>query len=206
MSALGILGGTFDPPHIGHVILASEAQDQLHLDKILWVMTPLPPHKSSTIISSMSIRKDLLQAAIADNIYFEYSPVDVERDPPYYAVDTMRILRDQYPDDDLIYLMGEDSLRDLPKWHLPVEFLSLCNGLGVMRRAGVHANLSGLSIQLSGIEQKTRYIDVPILEISSSDIRRRVRNGKPFRYFLPEKVTQLVIEHKLYTSDHFKNV
>lgn len=200
MQSIGIIGGTFDPPHIAHLVLANEAQVQLGLERVLWVLTPVPPHKPGRIISPISVRQDMVQAAINDNPIFEISRVDIERDPPHYAVDTMALLQKQYPQAELIYLMGADSLRDLPKWHQPDKFLEKCAYLGVMRRPGVVIDLENLITVLPSLERKIRYIDVPLLEISSMDIRQRIQECKPFRYYLPEKVYQLVLKYQLYAN------
>jgi nicotinate-nucleotide adenylyltransferase len=141
---IGIFGGTFDPPHLGHLILAAEASDQLGLDLLLFVLTPDPPHKQGQQISSMQDRLQMLQAAIAGNRAFSLSRVDIDRPPPYFAVDTVRLLAYDYPGADLIYLMGGDSLHDLPTWHTPQEFIEAVSGIGVMRRPG--------TIDLSSLE------------------------------------------------------
>ena len=117
---IGIFGGTFDPPHLGHLILADEAHAQLELDRLLWVLTPDPPHKLHQSITPLVDRLDMLRATIAGNNAFELSMVDIERAGPHYAVDTLLILGRSYPGDALIYVMGGDSLRDLPTWYRPL--------------------------------------------------------------------------------------
>ena len=198
MQSLGVLGGTFDPPHIAHLILASEAQVQLSLERVLWVLTPVPPHKPDRIITPIAIRCEMVQAAIHENPTFEFSSVDIDRDPPHYAADTMLLLRQSYPQAHLTYLMGADSLRDLPKWHQPELFIQRCEWLGVMRRPGVKVDLGRLITRFPELAFKIRFIDVPMLEFSSSDIRQRVAQGSTYRYFLPEKIYQLVLRHHLY--------
>lgn len=201
MQSIGVLGGTFDPPHVAHLILASEALAQLELERVLWVLTPDPPHKPDREITPVAYRREMVLAAIKDNPAFEFSRVDLERDPPHYAVDTMDLLKRQYPAKELVYLMGQDSLRDLPKWHTPQEFLERCAYLAVMRRPEIRIDLDSLMAELPGIEQKVRFLDVPWVEISSSDIRQRAASGNPFRYYLPESVYRLVLEHQLYQVD-----
>lgn len=115
---LGIFGGTFDPPHIGHLILAAEALAQLELDRVLWVLTPNPPHKTRRSLTPVALRYELLRAAFEADPAFVISWVDLDRPPPHYAVDTMRLLRQDHPRDRLVYLMGSDSLDDLPLWHM----------------------------------------------------------------------------------------
>ena len=198
VQSIGILGGTFDPPHIAHLVLASEAQAQLCLERVLWVLTPVPPHKPHRVISPVAIRREMVQAAILDNPTFEFSSVDIDRDPPHYAVETMVLLHQRYPDAELIYLMGEDSLRDLPRWHQPEVFIQQCAFLGIMHRAGASVALDDLKAILPGLEQKIRYINVPLLQLSSTDIRQRVAQGRAFQYYLPDNVYQLVLKYHIY--------
>ncbi len=195
---IGIFGGTFDPPHLGHLILAAEAYYQLGLARLLWVLTPTPPHKPGIPISPLEDRLILVQAAIASDPSFELSRVDIERQPPHYALDTVLLLKDQYPTSELIYLMGGDSLHDLPTWHRPGEFVAACDTLGVMRRPGYPIDLTSLENVLPGITAKTCFVETPLVDISSSDIRCRVAAGEPFRYFVPKEVWELIEARNLY--------
>jgi nicotinate-nucleotide adenylyltransferase len=195
---LGVFGGTFDPPHLGHLILAAEAADQLHLDKVLWVITPDPPHKQGAQISPLEVRLRMLQAALDEDARFSISRVDIDRPGPQYAVDTVQIIKKEYPGCQLFYLLGGDSLRDLPKWHAPQRLLATVDGVGVMHRPGDRVDLGGLERFLPGIGMRACFVDAPLLEIASHDIRERVRDGRHFRYFLPDAVYQIVLELKLY--------
>lgn len=195
---IGIFGGTFDPPHLGHLILASEAQQQLGLEQLLFVLTPYPPHKRGQVIMPVSHRLELLQAAIGDNPAFTLSRVDIDRPPPHYAADTLLLLRKNYPKAEFIYLIGGDSLHDLPKWHEPGRLLAACDALGVMRRPGDTVDLDILEEEIPGVKQKVRFIDAPLLEISSTEIRHRLADGRPVRYFLPPAVYQLILQHHYY--------
>lgn len=197
---LGVLGGTFDPVHLGHLILADEAIYQLGLNRVLWVLTPNPPHKQGIHISSGEQRLRLLEIALGDNTAWEISHVDLKRNPPYYALDTMRSLRLQFPAAQLFYLMGGDSLNDLPRWHRPKEFVDICDGFGVMHRPGVHLDLTNLDKQIPGIREKIYIVDAPLLDISSSNIRERISTGKPFRYYLPPEEYQYILKHQLYLT------
>jgi len=198
MGRLGLFGGTFDPPHLGHLVLADEARSQLCLERVLWILTPDPPHKDDQQLTALAHRLDMLTAAISDNPTFRISRVDIDRPAPHYAVDTVRLLAETYPHEELIYLMGGDSLDDLPTWHTPRQFVEACDGIGVMRRPGDRVALKSLEKTLPGLTQKVRFIDAPLLEISSSDIRSRVSQGKPVRYTLPAPVYQIILERKLY--------
>jgi nicotinate-nucleotide adenylyltransferase len=197
---IGVFGGTFDPPHIGHLILASEAQQQYHLDRVLWVLTPYPPHKKSQKISLINDRLHMVKQAISANKDFSLSHVDVDRDPPHYAVDTMEILKAEMPGSELFYLMGLDSINDLTTWHKPANFVHLCDGIILMQRQGVVVDTSKLEMDFPGISLKLHFLPTPIIEISSSEIRLRVATGKPFRYFVPNEVYQFIINRKLYQN------
>jgi nicotinate-nucleotide adenylyltransferase len=189
---LGVFGGTFDPPHLGHLILAAEAVDQLQLERVLWVITPDPPHKLNRPISPLAIRIALLQAALEGEERFILSRVDVDRPGPQYAVDTLRILSENNPGSQLFYLIGGDSLHDLPTWYAPERLLECVEGLGVMRRPGDRLDMAKLEQRLPGITAKVHFIDTPQLDIASHDIRRRIAQGKPYRYFLPVKVCEMI--------------
>lgn len=195
---IGVFGGTFDPPHLGHLILAAEAHYQLGLETVLWVLTPNPPHKIGQRITALSLRLEMVQAAIGDNPNFALSRVEIDRPPPHYALDTMRILREQHPRAGLVYLMGGDSLETLPTWHRASEFVEACHFLGVMRRPGAQFDLGGLAAQIPGIQSKIRFVEAPLLEISASQTRERIRTGAPFCYYLPPAVLRIVTERGLY--------
>jgi len=195
---LGIFGGTFDPPHIGHQILASEAAFQLGLDRVLWVLTPDPPHKQGKKITPLSHRIKMVEATINNDPVFQLSRVEIDRDPPHYAIDTVNILHNLFPETELVYLIGSDSLRHLPCWHEAQAFVDACDGLGVMCRPGEETDLRALESQLKGIAQKVEFIDAPLLEISSSEIRERIIEGGPFRYYLPVEVYRIILDKNLY--------
>jgi nicotinate-nucleotide adenylyltransferase len=197
---LGIFGGTFDPPHVGHLVLAAEAQHQLKLERVLWVLTPDPPHKEGQLISPLDVRLELLKAALSDDPAFVLSTVDIDRPPPHYALDTMRLLAHQFPGDELIYIMGSDSLRDLPTWHNPQDFIKSCKELGVMHRPGDLARLDEVEAKIPGLAYKVHWVLAPLLQISSTDIRQRVRDGRSYRYFLPPAVYDLIEAHGLYSE------
>jgi len=195
---IGIFGGTFDPPHLGHLILAAEARQQFGLRRLLWVLTPIPPHKLDQTITPIEYRLTMLQLAIARNPAFEISRVEMDRRGPHYTLDTVNLLAGQNPGAEMVYLMGGDSLRDLPAWHRPAELLSACRYLGVMRRPSDAIHLPDLEAILPGITRKVHFVDAPLVEISSHEIRQRIANGRPFRYFLPPSVYEYILERDLY--------
>jgi nicotinate-nucleotide adenylyltransferase len=195
---LGIFGGTFDPPHLGHLILAAESCDQLALTHLLWVLTPTPPHKLKQPITPLEHRLSMLQLLIADEPRFELSRIEMERHGPHYTLDTLRILAEVHQGADLVLLVGGDSLHDLPTWHRPTDLVAACSEIGVMRRPGDPIDLSRLEAALPGIGDKLRFVEAPLLEISSSEIRRRIAIGRSFRYYLPSPIYQYIQDHRLY--------
>jgi nicotinate-nucleotide adenylyltransferase len=195
---LGIFGGTFDPPHVGHLILAAEACSQLALDRLLWVLTPDPPHKQNQPLTPVEHRLAMVRLAIAEDPGFEISGVDLERPGPHYAIDTLHLLASQYPGAGLVYLMGGDSLRDLPTWRFPTDLVAACLFLGVLRRPGDSIDLAALEKTIPGVTAKVRYVDAPQIDIASHEIRARIAEGRPFRYFLSPAVLAYIEEQALY--------
>jgi nicotinate-nucleotide adenylyltransferase len=198
MPTLGIFGGTFDPPHLGHLILAAEAYAQLDLDRLLWVLTPDPPHKQGQTIASLNHRLAMVRLATQGDPQFELSTVDIDRVGPHFALDTVKIIAGQNPWADLVYLMGGDSLRDLPLWHRPAEFLAACHAIGVMRRPGDAIDLTELETKFPGLSGKLLFVEAPLLDIAGHEIRARVARGKPFRYFVTPGVYQYILKNNLY--------
>lgn len=195
---VGVFGGTFDPVHIGHLILAAEALCQLKLERILWLLTPFPPHKTGREVSTLTHREEMLKLAIADEEHFELSPLDIQRPPPHYAADSVALLRRSRPDLRWVYLMGGDSLADLPNWMRPLEFIQACDEIGVLLRPGRPVDLEVLEQSLPGIKDKVRWIKAPLLEISSSSLRQKIAVGGAYRYYLPPDVYAYIEGHQLY--------
>ncbi len=198
MARIGIFGGTFDPPHVGHLILADEALSQLGLDRLLWVLTPNPPHKRDQQLTPLDLRLEMLEAVIRDDRRFELSRVEMDRPGPHFAVDTVHLLAEQMPGAELVYLIGGDSLHDLPTWHEPHQFLAALSALGVMRRPGDAIDLATLEADLPGIEHKVKFIEAPLLEIASHQIRDRIMAGSGYRYYLPPQIYQIIEREYLY--------
>ena len=201
---IGIFGGTFDPPHHGHLALASAACQQLKLDCVLWVLTPYPPHKPNQRITTLEYRLEMVRAIVEDEPAFELSRVEIDRPAPHFAVDTLKILGDRNPGTHLTYLLGGDSLRDLPLWHQAPKFVRLVDSLGVLRRPNVLADLPALERDLPGLREKLRFIETPPLQISSTDIRRRIQNNQPYKHLLPAEVYAIIQENGLYFPTQFK--
>ena len=197
---IGLFGGTFDPPHLGHLILASEAHSQLELDRLLWILTPDPPHKQELSITSIAHRLAMVKLAIEGNTTFELSRVELDRPGPHYTLDTISLIAKEFPNADITPIIGGDSLRDLPKWNRPKELLQACHWVGVMRRPGEQENLEVLENDLPGISSKVHYVDAPLLEIASREIRNRIDDGKPFQYYLHPAVYEYIKDNHLYQS------
>lgn len=195
---IGLFGATFDPPHIGHLILSVEAQAQLCLDHLLWILTSAPPHKQGQPITPLEHRQAMVKSVIAEDNRFELSTVEIDRPGPHYALDTVRIISEQNPTAQLVYLMGGDSLHDLPTWHRPKDLVAALHLIGVMRRPGDSINLPALEEIIPGLTAKIRFVDAPLLEIASHEIRQRVATGRPFRYFLTSSIYNYILEHDLY--------
>jgi len=195
---IGIYGGTFDPPHLGHLIIANEAQYQLRLDKLLWVLTGNPPHKQGQPITELVHRLKMVQLTLNQEPDNELSRIEIDRPSPHYAVDTIHLLAGEYPQAELVYLMGGDSLRDITGWHRPADLVAACHEIGVMRRPGDDIHIASLERQLPGLSVKVHFVDAPLLEISSREIRQRVAAGRPFRHYLHTCVYQYIQEYELY--------
>lgn len=197
MDRVGILGGTFDPPHIGHLILAQHAFDALKLDQLLFIPAANPPHKQGDTKSLIEHRLAMLKLAIADNPQFSISRVDVDRPGPHYSVDMLRILHSEYPHSDLFFVMGGDSLRDLPKWYQPDQVIRLCK-LAVMRRPQTDISTDMHHDLLPELAGRMVIIDAPLIDISSSAIVARSSAGFSIRYLVPDAVFAYIKAHQLY--------
>jgi nicotinate-nucleotide adenylyltransferase len=194
---VGVFGGTFDPPHLGHLVLADEARASLGLERVLWVVTGDPPHKADRDVSPAELRWEMVGAAIADTPAFERSSVDLDRTGPHFAVDTLEALRRQGVER-LAYIMGSDSLHDLPSWHEPRAFVEACDVIGVMRRQGIELELDELESRLPGLQSKVQFFQSPFIGISGHDIRQRVRDGRAFWYLVLPRVGAVIEEKGLY--------
>ncbi len=199
MTRLGILGGTFDPPHYGHLILAEMAADGLSLDCVLFVPAADPPHKGA-LRASAEHRAALVERAIAGNPRFALSRVDLDRPGPHYTADMLRLLRQEFPAAELVFLIGSDSLRDLPKWSRPGELIRLAR-LGVMHRPGSAPDLAQLEQGIPGIRERVDWIDAPQIDISATNLARRVSAGLSIRYQTPDAVRAYIEAHNLYRND-----
>ena len=199
MARIGLLGGTFDPIHFGHLILAETARDTLRLDKVYFVPAADPPHKQGRVVARAEDRIAMLKMAIADNDAFEISLIDVNRKGPDYTADMLVIARERLlkPGDDLWFLMGLDSVIDFPNWHEPERIRQLAR-LAAATRPGFDIDWEPLERALPGISHEVTLLPMPGVDISSNNIRRRILHGSSIRYLLPECVRQYIYDRGLY--------
>jgi nicotinate-nucleotide adenylyltransferase len=202
---IGVLGGTFDPVHYGHLVVAEEVYATLQLTEMVFVPTGQPPHKTNEEITAAEHRLAMLELAIASNPHFAISRVDLDRPGPSYTVDTLRLLREQWGDTTTIYfVIGGDSLEDLLSWHDPSGILEQLTHLVVVRRPGYNeseAYYEWLEARLPGIKQRLLMVDAPQFDISATDLRTRVEQGQPIKYQTPESVESYIIQYGLYRSE-----
>ena len=194
---LGILGGTFNPPHLGHLICAQEAYVRLQLDAVVFMPARIPPHKPVDDEPGPEHRLELCGLAVADDPHLQVSSLEIERDGPSYTVDTLNQLHAQTPDNELFLIVGGDVAAGLPQWREPEQVLSLAT-LAVAKRRGT-ARLA-VEEALAAIPggDRARFFRMARVGISSTEIRRRVRVREPIRYLVPDRVAQYIDEHHLY--------
>lgn len=197
MARLGIFGGTFDPVHLGHLIMAEEFREQLGLDRVLFLPAGQPPHKIGRVISPARHRVAMLHLAIAGEPAFGISYVDVERPGPCYTADSLAILRERHPGEELVFLMGQDSLADLPTWHDPNRIAAQAV-LGVALRPGVTIDVEQVLAAVPAARGRIQFVRAPLIEIAASDVRRRVAEGRSIRYHVPREVEDYIYAHRLY--------
>ena len=201
MTRAGILGGTFDPIHYGHLVIAEDARVALQLEKVLFIPAREPPHKPKGSYSPFQDRVRMTELAISGNPYLELCLIEAKRPGPSYSVDTLRDLQATLgPGAELYFIVGMDSLSNILAWHQPKELISLCR-LVVAERAGYQVDLSELERALPGLRERMVLIDTPELSISSTDLERRVRCGLPIRYQVPPDVERYIREHGLYVGE-----
>jgi nicotinate-nucleotide adenylyltransferase len=191
---LGILGGAFNPPHIGHLACAQEAIVQLELDRVMFVPFGEAPHRELQQDPGAEARVEMCERAIATDERFELSRIEVDREGPSYTVDTLRQLSG---DDDLFLILGGDQAANLPRWHEAEEVLSLAT-VAAVERTGYSRN--AIAVKTAGLRgaQRMHFFDMPRIGISSSFIRRRASEGLPLGYYVPDPVADYISEHGLY--------
>lgn len=193
---IGVFGGTFDPPHIGHLALAERARDELGLARVLFVPAADPPHKRARTKSAFAHRLAMTRIATRGYATFAVSDIEARRPGPSYTVETLRELRRRHPAAELWLLLGEDSLRDLKSWKSPAEIVALAH-LVVAPRAH-SARQARRSPARAASRRRVTWLSGPVLDVSSSDLRARARRGASLRVLVPDAVAGYAARHRLY--------
>ncbi|MCH7836348.1 MAG: nicotinate-nucleotide adenylyltransferase [Chloroflexi bacterium] len=197
---LGILGGTFDPVHRGHLALANAARDELGLDEVLFLPAGQPWRKAGRMIASNEHRLAMLRRALEGEAAFPVSTLELERAGPSYTADTLEALRDDRPEDELFFLVGEDALMDLPNWERPQRILELAR-LAVARRADSSPEaLEEAERRLPGLGERVIWLRMSVLAVSATEIRERVRGGQPIGNLVPAAVEEYIRKQGLYRT------
>jgi nicotinate-nucleotide adenylyltransferase len=194
---IGVLGGTFNPPHLGHLICAQEAYLQLELDRVTLIPARIPPHKPVEDEPGPEHRLELCRVAVGDDERFDVSDLEVAREGPSYTVDTLELLHSQAPESELFLLVGGDIAAGLPRWREPERVLSLATLAVAGRRGTSRAEVDEALHTLAGA-QRAQFFQMPTIGISSTALRRRVRAGETIKYYVPHAVAGYIGRHRLY--------
>lgn len=202
---IGLLGGTFDPVHYAHLAIAEEVYVALKLTRVLFVLAGQPPHKQGETITPVQQRLAMLELAIAGNAHFALSLVDVQRGGPSYTVDTLRLLRQEWgARAEFFFIIGGDSLEDLPDWYKPAEILAQTRLVALMRPGYTEISderRARLEARLPALKQRLIVLEGPHMDISSTELRQRVASGRPIRYQVPEAVEAYILKEGLYRGN-----
>jgi len=197
MSRVALFGGTFDPPHLGHLIIAESAREALDLDRVEFLVAADPPHKRGIARSHFDDRRAMVELAIGGSPRFSVNLSEGSRPGPSFTVDSLRLRREKTPDEELWFLMGADSLVDLPTWRTPSTIMALAR-LAVATRPGSEVDMGDLEAQLPGVGKATDMIETPLIDISSRDLRDRVRSGRSIAYRTTSSVSYYLKDRGLY--------
>lgn len=196
---LGIMGGTFDPIHYGHLVAAETARIEFSLDKVLFIPTGTPPHKQAKYVTPADLRFEMVRLATGDNSDFEISRIEIDRKGPSYTIDTLRLLHQAHPEAELFFITGTDALKEIFFWREAEEILRLTHFIAASR-PGFEARgfLEQALAEHPEVEGRIHLIEVPALAISSTDIRTRLQKGQSIRYLLPEVIRRFIHSEHLY--------
>jgi nicotinate-nucleotide adenylyltransferase len=198
---IGVLGGTFDPIHLGHLIVAEEARAKINLTQTLFVPAGQPWLKTNNVISPAEHRVEMIRLAIADKPYFKLSTMEIERPGPTYTVDTIAALKGQLsPGDELFFILGWDNLIQLPQWREPSRLIKMCHLVAIPRVGYPTPDLTSLEAAVPGLSQSLVLLDKPWIDINASVIRQRVAQGLSISHLVPEPVERYIKQHKLYVT------
>ncbi|MBK8900739.1 MAG: nicotinate (nicotinamide) nucleotide adenylyltransferase [Anaerolineaceae bacterium] len=198
---IGLLGGTFDPPHWGHLWLAELARQQLELARVHFLPVGQPPHKAGQEITAVSHRLQMVSLAIQDNPHFVLDPTDCERARPHSTVTLLPLLQQAYPGARFWLLLGGDSLRDLPTWTDPTRLITLCR-LAVLPRPGATIAWDPLETAVPGIQTAVDLLSGPTVSLSATAIRAWLKAGHMANYLLPTAVANYITQYQLYLADN----
>jgi nicotinate-nucleotide adenylyltransferase len=193
---IGVLGGTFDPIHLGHLVIASHAADALTLDVVLFMPAQSPPHKLGKTISPIDHRIAMVNLAIDGDARFAFSDLDLTTGEPSYTAELVERLAAVHPEGEIFFIAGADSLRDFSTWYEPERILRHAR-LAIAARPGVEIDATMLNA-MRDLRNRTSIFASPLMEISATGIRERVREGHSIRYLVPEAVERYIQEHGLY--------
>jgi nicotinate-nucleotide adenylyltransferase len=194
---VGIFGGAFNPPHIGHLVCAQEALLQLELDRVVFMPVGEAPHREIEGDPGAEARLEMVELAVAGDERFATSRMELDREGPSYTSDTLAQLHEESPDDELFLILGGDQAAALASWHEPEKVLERAT-VAVFERASWGRNAIVIKIGRLAGARNVRYLDMPMIQVSSSGIRRRVREGTPIRYLVPDNVASYIEEKALY--------
>ncbi len=196
---LGIYGGTFDPIHFGHLLLAERCREELQLDEVWFIPAGTPPHKQGRVTTPARARADMVEFAVSGFPEFKVSRMEMERGGPSYTVQTLELLRTADPSRELFLLMGADSIAELATWKDPARILELSQVVAV-NRAGEVPNLLSVHALLEQTDRSVQIVDMPAMGVSASEIRTRVAHGQSIRFLTPRPVEMYIRQHKLYAE------
>jgi nicotinate-nucleotide adenylyltransferase len=195
---IGVFGGSFDPIHVGHLIVAEVLQHALSLECVIFLPAGRPPHKPTQQLAADADRLAMLKLALAGAPCFEVSTVDLDRPGPNYTAESLGVLRAQLPQNcELYFLIGQDSLRDFPTWHAPAEIARQAR-LGVALRPGVVATVDAVNLAVPDTNDRIELVSVPLIDVASRTIRANIRAGGPYRFQVPPAVADYITERGLY--------
>lgn len=199
---IGVLGGTFDPVHVGHLVVAEEARAKLELAEVLFVPAGEPWLKANNAISPAEHRLEMVRLAIAGKAHFKLSTMEIERAGPTYTVDTITELQTRLNvGDELFFILGWDNLNQLPQWHQPSRLIELCRLVAVPRVDSPTPDLGSLEAAIPGLSQRVILLDEPRIDVNASQIRERVARGLSISQLVPEAVERYIKQHRLYREE-----
>ena len=198
---IGVLGGTFDPVHLGHLAIAEEARKRLLLSRVIFIPAGQPWLKTDRTITPASHRIKMIEIARGTNPYFKVSAIEIDRKGPSYTVDTLSVIkRDLGTEAKLFLILGWDSLIELPKWHNPDVLVEMCTLVAFTRINTERPDLVALDELVPGIQQNTIMLDIEPIDISSTDVRERAARGLSLRRLVPDRIGRYIRENNLYKS------